>query len=151
MENRYWHRRDVRASVCLSVRTPPSKTSSNRSILKIIFLLERYDIRDLSFVLFVCPCVRMDRHNRPVTNSVLTVRFSKFFFCLKGMTPDTDNLCTVSVCLYGRTEGQTKSASYKFRSNSPIFKIRFLFEKYDTRYPYFIHCVCLYDFPSIFL
>ena len=40
-------------SVCPSVHTP-SKLSYNRPIIKIIFLFKRYDIRDLSFVLFVC-------------------------------------------------------------------------------------------------
>ena len=49
----------------------------------------------------------------------------------------------MSVCLYGRTEGQTKSACYKFRSNSPIFKIIFLFERYDIRYLYLIYFVRL--------
>ena len=65
----------------MSVRPyPPSKISSNRRIFKILFLLEgmtttfkilffllaRYGIRYLSFVLFVCPCIRMDRQTKSV-------------------------------------------------------------------------------------
>ena len=59
----------VRPSVC---PYPPSKTSSNRPIFKILFLLERYDIRYLSFVLFVLsvrpsvPPFSKTSSNRPI-------------------------------------------------------------------------------------
>ena len=144
---------------------PPSKTSSNRPIFKILFLLERYDIKYLSFVLFVlsvrtsllqnefqpsnfqnsffcwqgmtsdtyilyfclsirpsvCPSVP------PSPKRVLTVRFSNFFFW-QSMTSDTYILY---FCLSIRTPFSKTS------SNSPIFKIIFLLERYLTRYLYF--------------
>src|SRR6202041_318860 len=63
-----------RLSVCPSVRLyPPSKTSSNCPILKILFLLERYCIRDPTFILFVRLSVRFSV--RP-SISLLTVCFN---------------------------------------------------------------------------
>ena len=117
MESRYWHRGDFR----LSVRPyPPSKIGSIHPILKILFLLERYNIRDLSFIIFVRLSVRPDGHGPPVCRlfpieialqlnfysfkSVLSGRFSKFFFCLKG-TASEINILYFFVCPSVRTNG----------------------------------------------
>ena len=117
MESRFWHRRNVRLSVC---PYPPSILGSNRPIFKILFLLERYDIIYLSFIIFVCPSVLPDGHGPPVCRlfpieialqlnfysfkSVLSGRFSKFFFCLKG-TASEINILYFFVCPSVRTNG----------------------------------------------
>ena len=134
----------------MSVRTP-SKTSSNRPILNILILLERYAIRDLSFVLFVCPSVRpyvwIDRKNlRSVPKAVLTVRFSNFFFVGRY---DIRNLSFVLfVCPSVRKDGQTKSSvDSKSSSNSPILKIIILFEGNDIRDLFFMPLHVCWSIP----
>ena len=84
----------VRLSVRLSVR--PSvhtrfKFRSYRPIFKILFLFERYDIRVLTLIIFVRLSVHLSIRpfRTPLSISVLTVRFPKFFFCLKDITSET--------------------------------------------------------------
>jgi len=126
----------VRPSVNLSVPLF-SKTSSNRPIFKILFLLKRYDIRLLSFVLLVCLSVRPSvRPYHPSPKRVLTVRFLKFFFCWKGMTSDFYLLYFLSVC-------PSVPPFFKTSSNRPIFKILFLLARYDIRHLSFVLFVCL--------
>ena len=78
-------------SVCPSVS--PSKTSFNRPILKILFLLERYDIRDLSFIIFVCPSVRPYGWTDKIGSLSYSVLTVKILFCLKVY--DTRYLCFI--------------------------------------------------------
>ena len=86
---------------------------------------------------------------RPVI-SVLTVRFSKFFFFWKGMTPNTYLLYFLFVCLSVFTSGQIDKIGglCQMRSNSPIFKILFFCgtsRKSNTYRLYFCLSVC----PSV--
>ena len=95
-----------------------------------------FDIAEMS----VRPSVRT-----PPPKRVLTVRFSKFFFCWKGMTSDTYLLFFLSVRPSLHTDGQTDKIVGLCRncSSRPILKILFLLERYDTRFLYKIHFVRL--------
>ena len=84
-------------------------------------------------------------HRRNVHPSVCPYPFKIFFFW-KGMTSDT--IFVLFVCLsvrfYMRMDRQTKSSVFvESCSSSPIFKILFLLERYDTRFLYLIHFVRL--------
>ena len=92
-----YFRLSVRLHIRMDWQTKSSvfvESCSSSPILKMLFLLERHKI---SIFNTLCPTVCTygwtDRQNRPNTNFVLTDRFSKFLFCLKGrLTPDTYNL-----------------------------------------------------------
>ena len=80
------------------------------------------------------------RPSVPPSKLVLTVGFSKLFFCWKGTTSNTYLLYFLSVYPFVQTDGQ-KDKIVKCRSNSPIFKILFLLARYDIRYLSFVHFV----------
>ena len=143
-------------SVCLY---PPSKTSSNRPIFKIIFLLERYDIRYLYFVLFVCPSVRTDGQKDKFVKCRSNSPIFKFLFLLARFSIRYLSFVLLSVHPFVQTDGRIERQNRQMPFFSPILKTLFLLERYLTRYLYLINCfrlsvrfsVCLCDFLSVCL
>ena len=122
----------VRLSVCLPVRPfrtplsisvpyPPFNFRSNRQISKILFLFERYNIRDISFILSVRPSVRT-----PFQFSFLPSDFQNSFFVWKVWheRPNFYTFCP-SVCLSVRLSIRLFRTSFILRSYRPILKILF--------------------------
>ena len=76
-----------------------SNFRSYHPIFKILFLFEKYDIKDLTFIIFVRLSIRLSVRSvlpfqfpfrTTFSNSVLTVRFPKFFFLFERyITSDT--------------------------------------------------------------
>ena len=128
---------------------PPFHSGSYRPIFKILFLFERYDMRDLTFILFVRLSVRLYGRLsiRPLCTSYILRSYCpilKILFCLKGITSGTFLLYFLFVCPF--------VPLFNFCSYRPIL-IFYVWKVSHQRPNFYNFCpsVCPFIRPSIYL